>query len=223
VPEFAKSYRVVSWDQRGFGRTSNRANEPSPANAVVDLGRVLDHLGIERAHVIAQSMGGWAAVGFALAHPERVRSLVLSGTIGGIYTPVVEREFDAFLRRAGGLRVDAPPLGRHPAVSDSLVGRDPALAFLYQQMQSLNEAPPAQVGALLRGTAYDHAALARISVPVLFLVGSEDPIFPPAAIRDAATKIPGARVVEIAGSGHSPYFEKAREWNDRVREFLRGA
>jgi pimeloyl-ACP methyl ester carboxylesterase len=212
---------VVTWDQRGFGRTTNRASEPSPANAVQDLGRVLDHLGIARTHLIAQSMGGWAAVGFALAHPERVRSLVLSGTIAGIYTPVVEREFDAFLRRAGGLRVDGLPLGRHPAVSDSLVDRDPALAFLYQQMQSLNDAPPLQAGALLRGTAYDHAALARIAVPVLFIVGSEDPIFPPAAIRDAATKIPGARVLEIAGSGHSPYFEKPREWNAAVREFLR--
>jgi pimeloyl-ACP methyl ester carboxylesterase len=58
---------------------------------------------------------------------------------------------------------------------------------------------------------------------VLFVVGSEDPIFPPAASRDAATKIPGARVVEIAGSGHSPYFEKPREWNAAVREFIRGA
>jgi reactive intermediate/imine deaminase len=223
VPVFARSHRVVTWDQRGFGRTSNHANEPSPANAVRDLGAVLDHLGIERAHLVAQSMGGWAAVGFALVHPGRVRSLVLSGTIGGIYTPVVEREFDAFIRRSGGLRVDGLPLGRHPAVSESLVDRDPALAFMYQQMQSLNDAPPPQAGALLRGTAYDLAAVGRIAVPVLFLVGSEDPIFPPVAIRDAAAQIPGARVVEIAGSGHSPYFEKPGEWNEAVGEFVRGA
>ncbi len=223
VPELAREHRVVSWDQRGFGRTTNRADQPTPANAVADLIALLDHLGIARAHVIGQSMGGWAALGVALAQPARVRSLVLADTIGGIWTPLAQREFEAFAKRAAGLRTDGLPLGRHPAIDESLLARDPAHAFLYQQLQSLNEAPPAAIALHLRAAAYAPEALARLALPVLFVVGERDPIFPPAVIRDAAAQIPGARVVEIAGAGHSPYFEKPREWNDAVLAFLRGA
>lgn len=223
VPDFARTYRVVAWDQRGFGRTTNRADQPTPANAVVDLIALLDHLGIARAHVIGQSMGGCAALGLALAQPARVRSLVLADTIGGIWTDLAQREFEAFVRRAGTLRTDALPLGRHPAIDESLLARDPAHAFLYQQLQSLNDAPPASVPLHLRATAHAPEALARLPMPVLFVVGGRDAIFPPAVIRSAAAQIPGARVVEIPGAGHSPYFEKPREWNEVVLAFLRGA
>jgi pimeloyl-ACP methyl ester carboxylesterase len=222
VPEFARSYRVVTWDQRGFGRTTNRAEQPTPANAVADLVALLDHLGIARAHVIGQSMGGWAALGLAVARPERVRSLVLADTIGGVWTDLAKREFDALVKRAGAQRTDALPLGRHPAIDVSLLARDPAHAFLYQQLQSLNDAPPASVPLNLRATEHAPAALARLALPVLFVVGDRDPIFPPAVIRDAAAQVRGARVVEIPGTGHSPYFEKPREWNEAVLGFLRG-
>src|SRR5690349_1553135 len=87
VPEFAKHYCVVTWDQRGFGRSTNTANNSGPEAAARDLAAVLDHLKIDRAHLVGQSMGGWAVMGYALAHPERVRSLVLADTLGGIYTP----------------------------------------------------------------------------------------------------------------------------------------
>jgi reactive intermediate/imine deaminase len=223
VPEFARSYRVVTWDQRGFGRTSNRAGQATPASAVADLVALLDHLGLARAHVIGQSMGGWAALGLALALPQRVHSLVLADTLGGIWTPRAVQEFEALVERSGGLRADALPLGRHPAIDASLLERDPAHAFLYQELQSLNDPPPADVALHLRATAHPPEALGRLALPVLFVVGDRDPIFPPAVIRDAAAQIPGARVVEIPGSGHSPYFEKPREWNDAVLAFLRAS
>jgi pimeloyl-ACP methyl ester carboxylesterase len=54
----------------------------------------------------------------------------------------------------------------------------------------------------------------------LFVAGAEDALFPPAAIRASAAKVPGARVVEIADAGHSPYFEQPEAWNRAVAEFL---
>jgi pimeloyl-ACP methyl ester carboxylesterase len=223
VAVFARDHRVITWDQRGFGRTTNLAKEPTPANAVADLARLLDHLGIARAHLVGQSMGGWAALGMALVHSDRVRSLVLADTIGGIWTPLAVREFEAMLRARGpAAALEELPLGRHPAIDESLLARDPALAFLYQELQSLNEPPPLPAVALhLRATSHEPTALARLSIPVLFVMGDRDPIFPPAAIREAAAQIPGARLVEIPGTGHSPYFEKAREWNSAVLGFLR--
>ena len=84
VPVFADRHAVITWDHRGFGRSSDRARESGPTVAVQDLGAILDHLGIERMDLVGQSMGGWTALGFALARPERVRSLVLADTLGGI-------------------------------------------------------------------------------------------------------------------------------------------
>src|SRR5689334_13474729 len=72
VPFFAGSYRCITWDQRGFGCSTNRGGEVSPARAVRDLKRLVDEPGLAPFHLIGQSMGGWAAVGFALAYPERV-------------------------------------------------------------------------------------------------------------------------------------------------------
>lgn len=78
---FRSRCRVVAYDCRGFGRSSVPAGPYSPAD---DLRGLLDRLEIAEAHLVGLSMGGRIAVGFALAHPERVASLVLMGSdVGG--------------------------------------------------------------------------------------------------------------------------------------------
>jgi 3-oxoadipate enol-lactonase len=222
VPVLAHSFRVVTWDQRGFGRSTNLAGQAGPETAVTDLAALLDHLGIDQAHLVGQSMGGWAALGFALAHPERVRSLTLADSIAGIFTPRIELHFDAYIAALrDGPPPDALPLDRHPALGDELARQDPARAFLYRQLGSLTEPPPAKMVEWLRRTAWPHDALRALDLPVLFIVGSADPIFPPTLIREAAGLIRRARIVEIPGSGHSPYFEQPTVWNQVVLDFLR--
>lgn len=222
VPILARSHRVVVWDQRGFGRSTNRSGDVSPAAAVSDLKALMDHLDIQQAHLAGQSMGGWTIVGFALAYPERVRSLVIADSLGGIYTPEIEQGFDAFLRVAANApATEQLLLGQHPAIGKALTQHDIVRAYLYQQIGSFGEPPPTgKVFSLLRATAYPHAALQALRLPVLFIVGSNDPLIPPAWVRQAATVLPSARVVEIPGTGHSPYFEEPRVWNEIVLEFL---
>jgi len=220
VPVLARSFRVITWDQRGFGRSSNESESGGPSVAVADLRRVLDHLGVDRAHVIGQSMGGWTALGFAVADPQRVRSLVLADTTGGISTPAIEAAIDAYIAAA----VDAPPpedlpLGHHPGLDDGFIRRDPARAFLYQELASLRE-PVFVGGQVQKNTAYPREAIGGFRFPILFIVGSRDRIFPPKLIRQAAALAPNARVIEIAGAGHSPYFEKPESWNAAVLAFL---
>ena len=67
VPVLGEHFRVVTWDSRGFGNSTNRNDAPSPDAAATDLASVLDHLGIDRAHLVGQSMGGWHISAFALA------------------------------------------------------------------------------------------------------------------------------------------------------------
>lgn len=219
VPVFAPSYQVITWDQRGFGRSTNHADMAGPPAAVEDLRRLLTRSGVTKVHLVAQSMGGWTALGFAIAHPEQVRSLVLSGTTAGIDTPVVRKGIDTYLTELA--RTPHPhelPLGQHPALGDAFVRRDPVRAFLYQEISLLNEGSAG--GLSQKKTWYGRAALAMVRVPVLFVVGSEDRIFPPAVIREAATALPRAEVVEIPHAGHSPYYEQPEEWNRVVLDFL---
>src|SRR5439155_21296035 len=72
VPVFADEYRCVTVDQRGFGQSPDVPGGPGPAALGTDAVALLDHLGISRAAIITQSMGGLAAVGAAMRAPERL-------------------------------------------------------------------------------------------------------------------------------------------------------
>ncbi len=87
VAFFSKRYRVITYDLRGHGRSEIPAADYSLGDCVADLGRLLDHLRVERAFLAGHSMGGYIALSLALNHPQYVRALILTGTNCG---PVVE-------------------------------------------------------------------------------------------------------------------------------------
>lgn len=221
VAAFAGAYRVVTWDQRGFGRSSRGSGPIGPEPAATDLARILDHLGVDRTHVIGQSMGGWAALHFAIANPHRAKSLVLADTTAGIFDEKIRAtlaEYGSSI--AAGPPPDQWPLGYHPAVGEQLGGQNLAQSFLYGQLGSLTNPPsPLEVIELLMAADNTKGA-AGLNVPTLFVVGKNDPIFPPSLIEHAASFIPGSRLAVIADTGHSPYFERPDEWNDIVMAFL---
>jgi 2-succinyl-6-hydroxy-2,4-cyclohexadiene-1-carboxylate synthase len=222
VAYLAPHYRVITWDQRGFGRSTARTGDLGPEPAVGDLARLLDHLEVEEAHIIGQSMGGWSALGFAIDHPERTLSLVLADTTAGVFTPEIRQTLGDYTRQiASAPPPDQWPLGYHPAIGARLLDEDLAHSFLYTQLGSLTDPPsPDTIIALLM--AVDHTARAgEVVAPTLFVVGEHDPIFPPPLIESAAAFIAGSQVAIVEDSGHSPYFEHPDRWNDIVATFLR--
>lgn len=216
VPVFAQHYRVVTWDQRGFGLSTNRHGHANPRTATADLLAILDHLGVERAHVVGQSLGGWAVMGLALAHGDRVRSLVLADTLGGI--PV-----EGWRTPRATPPRDGP--FNHPALSNEFCLRNPERAHLYLEIGGLRRDPQADPTQLIRtlgDVTFSDSELAALQVPTLFVVGTDDDIFPPAWIADAAARVPGARVEQVDSAGHSPYFEQPDAWNALVLDFWSG-
>ena len=221
VAFLSRHYRVITWDQRGFGRSTRSTGAIGPVPAVRDMVTVLDALEADKVHIIGQSMGGWAALGFAIDHPDRVISLVLADSTAGIFTSEIRRsliDYDKAI--AAGPPPNELPLGFHPAIGTQLLGEDLAQAFLYTQLGSLTEPPsPAEIMPLLVTTDHTDGA-ASIAIPTLFVVGEHDPMFAPQLIESAASFIPTSEVRIVENTGHSPYFERPDRWNDIVTAFL---
>src|SRR5690606_6601331 len=90
---FAKHYRTVRYDLRGYGQSNPVAGRFAHYE---DLRALLDHLGIERAYLIGVSFGGMIAIDFTLTYPQRVAGLILVGTgVDGYYNPAITEPAEA--------------------------------------------------------------------------------------------------------------------------------
>ena len=215
VPYFMRSFECITVDQRSFGLSPDPERVFSRAHAS-DLGALLHHLKIERVVLIGQSMGGWAIVGYALEHPERVAAMVMADTTGGIFTP--EMKFE----RSTPISADPnPPIGSLPTYAADYFARRPELAFLYEEMRILGARPPADAALRLFAQRYDLGAVRkRLKMPILCLVGEEDILIKPEIVKELASALPNARMRTVPGCGHSIYFENPAVFNQLVRDFL---
>ena len=216
VPVFARSFRVIAFDHRGFARSPCPPEHVHPRHFVGDLEAILAAERVGDVALVCQSMGGWTGLPFALAHPERMRALVLCGTPGGFVTERLARELPAIGERARKSGVAGMALG------ERFRRDEPARAFLYQQLNELNppETTTAMVGRLFE-VQVRAEQLAGWRTPTLLVAGSDDAFFSPAVMQDLAARIPGARLHAMPGIGHSTYFEAPEEFNRVVLEFLR--
>ncbi|MSQ29200.1 MAG: alpha/beta fold hydrolase [Dehalococcoidia bacterium] len=219
VPVFARGYTVISFDHRAFGRSPDVAGGPGRAAFGADALSLLDHLGVERAHVVAHSMGGRTAGGLLRRAPQRVASFTFSGTNGGAVDERA-RERRAELERDGFF---AGSLLRR-ALADEFYQRSPEQAFLYRQMRALNPPRPRDFlapSALALTTRGSQAEVLRASgLPILWIVGEHDRVVAPELIRVSHELTPGSRFHVVPGAGHSAYFERAEAWNAAVLTFI---
>lgn len=181
-----------------------------------DACRVLDAAGVHRAHFVCQSMGGWTGVQMALRHPDRIRTLVLADTIGGIALP-------SGLAAIRGMAARAAAAGAlTPALAADYPRQNPTGAFLYQQLSAFNAdlRQDELFRRMFEPTALvPLASLPDVQLPVLVIAGTRDLIWSPTELRELTELLPAARVVEI-DAGHSAYFEAPAAFNAALAEFL---
>jgi len=213
VPAFSKYFQAVTFDHRGFGQSFDVEGGPGRSMFVSDLLALVDYLGLGRISIVGQSMGGWTALGFAVAHPERVARLVLADTTAGIADPCVLRLIQS--------RPEPPQGFLERGLSEIYRQEDPAGTFLYSQIAALNPPHVEPLHSLLQSTEGPQAdVLAALNVPTLFLVGEHDPVVSPEMAEACAGLFANAVVEVFRGAGHSVYFEQPRYFNERVLNFL---
>ena len=217
VPVFAEEYRCVTVDQRGFGQSPDVAGGPGPAALGSDALALLDHLGISQAALVAQSMGGWAAVGAAVQAPERFWAIVLANTVGNLSNA----ELAALRQKLAAASPPRPPVLWHAALGATFRKTQPMRSFLYAEIAGLNAPLPSEFREQLGRLTTPVDRYAAAGVPTFFLTSDEDGLIWPELSQKVHEHVPGSRFERVEGAGHSTYFERPDVFNREVGAFLK--
>lgn len=214
---------VVAWDARGYGLSDDYDGPLNPLDFAADVRRVLDHYGVETAHLMGLSMGGTIAQDVYSLVPERVATLVLCDTSDGLNITLTPAQRDEFIRlRIAPLLAGKEPRDMAPTVADTLIGRhSPRAAWqrLVDSMSALHKDSYIKtVRANTTRTTYPDAR--NIRVPTLLVFGEDDRLTPPTIGQAMQAKIPGARLVVIPTAGHLSNIEQPEVFNRAVLDFL---
>jgi 3-oxoadipate enol-lactonase len=219
VAHFVPTRTCVVFAHRGFPPSSPLPGSSAPDAYAEDLGALIGELGLKDVALVAQSMGGWTCLDYALREPKRVRALVMASTSGVLdFAQLGDAEVDEWSRRSPGALADLANRGIHPAGGERMAREQPALAQLYGQ---ISELAPASFREDVRKRIRDLRTqspklLAGLPMPVLFITGDEDWVFPPAAGPALAKLAPKGAAVRVPAAGHSVYFERAAKFNELI-------
>jgi 3-oxoadipate enol-lactonase len=224
-------YEVIVVDNRGCGRSSTPWWPWTTRTMAADAVAVLDELDVERAHVWGGSLGGMIAQELALEFPERVTTLVLGGTTGGLprldllprtgLLHILEAALRS-LRPASDPEQRVREFLRRVAPEDFAAQCRPgddawaAVAAMLEEPTS-GRGFAKQLLACARHSSWSR--LSRLTMPVQVHHGTEDPLMPFAAGRELARRIPGAQFVVYEGAGHALFLERP-EGGERILTFL---
>jgi pimeloyl-ACP methyl ester carboxylesterase len=202
LADLARDHRVVALDARGHGRSGKpHQTEAYGKEMALDVSRLLDHLGIRRAHIVGYSMGASITAYLLSVHPERFLTAVLGGSTGRFQlTPEEEARIDQeasekerecvsrtqMQRLAGSVKIPEEVIRQRSAACMTDPGQDRfALAALHRGFKYLGYSPP---------------RVAATKVPAIGIVGSADPYYP--AFQALQKQWPQLELVVVDGAGH---------------------
>lgn len=215
LPAFtAAGYRCVTYDRRDWGRSRPTGTAPHDEVATDDLHALIESLSLEPVHLVATAAGGIIALDYAITHPERVRSLVVANTIGGVQ----DESYLEVQRRARPPEIQALPVELRE-LGPSYRATDPE--GVARWLEIAHRARPDGVRPFPQvSEPVTYARLQTIRVPTLVLAGEADLLAPPALMRMLAAHIPASRFESLRDVGHAGFWERPDAWNGLVLEFI---
>jgi pimeloyl-ACP methyl ester carboxylesterase len=224
LPALASNFHVYAPDQIGFGQSDKPLINYRVATLVDFLNAFYKKLGITKATLVGNSLGGWVAMNFALQYPDKVNRLVLVDSAGYSF------------KRTGGV---APArevlLGLIPS---SLAGTKQLMAIVFHNKAFSSDAVAEQVftehlrkndgytinsfvDSILRGEDFVDGKLGALKAPTLIVWGRDDMLVPLASGKALAEDIAGSQTVVLDDCGHVPQMECAGPFNDSLLKYLR--
>ncbi len=226
----SKAFHVVAFDYVGHGLSSKPVRDYDPLMLAEQLGELMDALGIQKAHLSGESLGGWVAGHFAAAYPQRVGLLMLN-TAGGI--PIVTEKGREDLKQFIALNkrnIDNTPTyesvrarlhwlmhpNNHQLVDDELIN---LRLRIYLQPESRAVLP--KLNEILAHHDDYLIPLNKLPVGTLFLWTNDNPIHDTESVKAAQAKVPGSALYFVKGeSAHWPQYEAIDEFNALALEFF---
>ncbi|GAA4408857.1 alpha/beta hydrolase [Nibrella viscosa] len=213
----AKTNRVIALDQRGFGKSS-KFSDPAhyQTGLFTDVIRLLDSLGIQRAHIIGHSMGALVAANVALRYPKRMATVTLVS--GAMYPDsaslpkAIGNNMTIDLRQGRG--ISGIVAFFYPTLTDTAmiqaINKDVMLRNDLGSLIAVSQVTPSWLISQKQAT--------KAPMPALLMAGTNDPLLPTS--RQVAGHWPGARFVEVANAGHDDVLQKP-EFLREVRAWLK--
>jgi 3-oxoadipate enol-lactonase len=221
---FARKYRVVRYDMRGFGQSPPVASDYQRHE---DIRALLDFLHLDHAYLMGCSMGGGACMNFALEYPDRADALIMvgSGPNGFAYPEwqpsALDEEMDAAYQKGDLERVNE--LSMQIFVDGKGRTADQVNPAFRQKVYDMNRIALENMKALGSDLPLPVSAAERIKelrLPVLIVMGDLDEEYIYRAADFMAANIPGARKIVMPGTAHLPNMEFPNEFNAHVQAFL---
>jgi pimeloyl-ACP methyl ester carboxylesterase len=227
---FGRRYRAIAFNARGYPPSDvpEAVTSYSQARAADDILAVLDHLGLDKAHIVGLSMGGFATLHFGLRHHDRALSLCICGCGYGAErdqreTFRAEADATAAILRRDGMAAFAERYAQGPS-RVQYENKDPRGHAEFKRMLAEHSAEGSantQAGVQKeRPSLYDLTdAMARITVPTLVVTGDEDwPCLMPGILMKRS--IPSAGLAVLPNTGHALNIEEPEAFNHLVGDFL---
>jgi pimeloyl-ACP methyl ester carboxylesterase len=217
---FKKHYRVISFDNRGVGRSDKPPGPYSTKMMADDTVSLMDFLGIEKAHIMGVSMGGMIAQELAINHPQRVIKLVLACTYAS------QDEISGDTPEQGKLSKQTPE--KMISAMISMAFNKPFYRFTFGLLAriltgfmgaSARLGVAGQIEACRKHNTLER--LSSIKAPTLVIVGTEDRLLKPISSDIIAGKIPNVKLVKVEGGSHTFFIEMKKVFNLEVLNFLK--
>ncbi len=212
------SYRVLRYDQRGHGATDAPAGRYAYDTLLADALGLLDALSIKKAHFAGLSMGGATALGLAERHADRFDRIIVCDSPCQS-TPQSSQQWEeriAVAQKAGIEALVEPTIARW--FPPEVLAKKPPYV---DKVRAMIRATPVNgfIGCAAALADHDYAsAVATVKRPVLFLGGEKDAATAP--MRKLNEKLPGSRLVELAGAGHISNMDRPADFTKAIRDFL---
>ncbi|SNX62603.1 pimeloyl-ACP methyl ester carboxylesterase [Streptomyces sp. TLI_55] len=219
IEAFADDRRVIAPDLRGYGASPVLPGVTEFADFARDVAALLDDLGMGAAVLAGLSMGGQIVMDFHRQYPDRVRGLVLADTFPAPETPEGARARNAMADRLlrEGMR------GYADEVLEKMVApyADARVKAHVHSMMTATSPEGAAAALRARAARPDYRELlARVRVPALVVVGTDDEYTPVSDAEAMHAALPDAELLVVAGAAHMPNLERPEEFNAALGAFL---
>ena len=220
----SRDFRVITFDPRGVS-ASDKPEGVQPIRLLADdVNHLLRAIGVESAHIVGASFGGFVAQEFALKYPSMTRKLVLCCTSfgGPNHVLAAPETLMAFASTKGINSEERMRANLLLAFTPEYVRTQVAEVEQILQLRAANEVPEHIYLSQLDGAVNfnSESRIGEIKSPTLVLSGDADVIVPVQNSRNLAAKIPGAKLRIIEGGSHTFFIEQPEEFNQVVTEFL---